>query len=146
MARRKSVEIDLDTAHRLKAQGIPTAEIARQLKLPVSTLKDHLKRTLPAKTTDVYNGSTTKVHQGGAANVHIDIPLSGLADFQEVLAWWRKRKHLLTKANESPAPTERWTLHIEKPFIEKIKVEAEVEHVTVTEVINRIIRHYYEGS
>jgi DNA invertase Pin-like site-specific DNA recombinase len=53
MARRKSVDIDLDTAHRLKAQGIPTAEIARQLKLPVSTLKDHLKRTLSTKTTDV---------------------------------------------------------------------------------------------
>jgi hypothetical protein len=79
MARRKSVDIDLETAYRLKGEGIPTAEIARQLKLPVSTLKDHLKRTLPAKTTDVY--------KGGAANVHIDIPLSDLADFQEVLAW-----------------------------------------------------------
>jgi DNA-binding transcriptional MerR regulator len=138
MARGQSVAIDLDTAHRLKAQGVPIAEIARQLKLPVSTLKDHLKRTLPAKTTDVY--------EGGAANVHIDIPLSDLADFQEVLAWWRKRKHLLNTANESPAPTERWTLHIEKPFIEKIKGEAEAEHVTVTEIINRIIRHYYAGS
>jgi hypothetical protein len=72
--------------------------------------------------------------------------LSDLADFQEVLAWWRKRKHLLGKANESPAPTERWTLHIEKPFIERIKAEAEAEHVTVTEVINRIIRHYYAGG
>src|SRR4029453_2317726 len=92
MARRT---IDLETAHRLKAQGIPTAEIARQLKLPVSTLKDHLKRTLPAKTTDVYNGGSTEVYKGGAANVHIDIHLSDLADFQEVLTWWRKRKHLL---------------------------------------------------
>src|ERR687897_461796 len=142
MARRKSVDIDLDAAHQLKAQGVPTAEIARQLKVPVSTLKDQLKRALPAKTTAVYNGGSTEVHRGGAANVHIDIPLSDLADFQEVLVWWRKRKHLLSKANESPAPTERWTLHIEKPFIEKIKAEAEAEHVTVTEVINRIIRHY----
>jgi hypothetical protein len=46
MPRGQSVEIDLDTAHRLKAQGIPTPEISRQLKLPVSTLKDHLKRPL----------------------------------------------------------------------------------------------------
>jgi hypothetical protein len=146
MARGKSVEIDWDTAHRLKAQGVSTAEIARQLKLPVSTLKDHLKRALPAKTTDVYNGGSTEVHRGGATNVHIDIPLSDLADFQEVLAWWRKRRHLLSTANESPSPTERWTLHIEKPFIEKIKAEAEAEHVTVTEIINRIIRHYYSGG
>jgi hypothetical protein len=105
-----------------------------------------VKRTLPAKTTDVYHGGSTEVHTGGATNVHIDIPLADLADFQEVLAWWRKRKHLLTKANESPAPTERWTLHIEKPFIERIKTEAEAEHVTVTEVINRIIRHYYASG
>jgi hypothetical protein len=146
MARRKSVEVDLATAHRLKAQGIPTAEIARQLKLPVSTLKDQLKRALPTKPTDVYKGGSTEVHNSRATNVHIDIPLSDLADFQEVLAWWRKRKHLLSAANESPAPTERWTLHIEKPFIERIKAEAEAEHVTVTEVINRIIRHYYAGS
>jgi len=146
MARRKSVDIDLDTAYRLKAQGIPTAEIARQLKVPVSTLKDRIKRTLPAKPTKVYNGGSTEVYKGGAANVHIDIPLSDLADFQEVLVWWRKRKHLLSAANESPAPTERWTLHIEKPFIEKIKAEAEAEHVTVTEIINRIIWHYYSGS
>jgi hypothetical protein len=144
MARGKPLEIDLEAAHRLKAQGIPTAEIARQLKLPVSTLKDYLKRALPVKTTNVYNGGSTEVHKGGAANVHIDIPLSDLADFQEMLAWWRKRKHLLAQANESPAPTERWTLHIEKPFIERIKAEAEAEHVTVTEIINRVIRHYYE--
>jgi hypothetical protein len=146
MARGQSIEIDLDTAHRLKAQGIPTAEIARQLKLPVSTLKDHLKRTLPTKPTNVHNSSPTEVYKGGAANVHMDIPLSDLADFQEVLAWWRKRRHLLSTANKSPSPTERWTLHIEKPFIEKIKAEAEAEHVTVTEIINRIIRHYYAGS
>jgi hypothetical protein len=84
MARGQSVEINLDTAHRLKAQGMPTTEIARQLKVPVSTLKDHLKRPLPAKATDVYNGGSTEVYKGGAANVHIDIPLSDLTDFQEV--------------------------------------------------------------
>ena len=94
----------------------------------------------------MYYSSPTEVHNGGATKVHIDIPLSDLDDFQEVLTWWRKRKHLLNTANESPAPTERWTLHIEKPFIEKIKAEAEAEHVTVTEIINRIIRHYYAGG
>jgi hypothetical protein len=144
MARGKFV--DVEAAHRLKSQGVPIAEIARQLKVPTSTLKDHLKRTLPVKTTDVYNGSSTEVHMSGATKVHIDLPLLDMVDFQEMLAWWRKRKHLLSKANEAPAPTERWTLHIEKPFIEKIKAEAEAEHVTVTEIINRIIRHYYVGS
>jgi hypothetical protein len=38
---------------------------------------------------------------------------------------------------------------IERPFIEvieKIKAEAATEHITVTEVIDRIIRHYDEGK
>jgi hypothetical protein len=130
MAPRKSVAIDLETAHRLKAQGIPTAEIARQLKLPVSTLKDQLKRTLPVKTTkvdiggttNVHNYKATEVHSSSSTKVHIDLPLADLADFHEMLAWWRRRKHLLAQANEAPAPTERWTLHIEKPFIQRIKV------------------------
>jgi hypothetical protein len=61
MARGKSVAIDLDEAHRLKAHGASTAEIARQLKLPVSTLKDQLKRALPAKATDVYTRGPTEV-------------------------------------------------------------------------------------
>jgi hypothetical protein len=149
--------IDLTTVHQMLADGLSKAEISRQLDVPVSTLKDRLKQALPMKAADVHNSSSTEVHTGGAtevytsgaaykgsaANVHIDLPLSDLHEFQEVLVWWRRRKHLLGQANEAPAPTERWTLHIEKPFIERVKAEAEAEHVTVTEVINRIIRHYY---
>jgi hypothetical protein len=108
---------------------------------------------LPAKTieVDIYGSTkidisrTTEIHTGSATNVHIDLPLADLADFRDLLAWWRRRKHLLAQANDAPAPTERWTLHIERPFITRIKAEAETEHVTVTEIINRIIRHYYEG-
>jgi hypothetical protein len=143
MPRGKPQEIDLTAVHQMLADGHPKAEIARQLGVAVSTLKDRLKRGLPAKATVVHNGSSTGVDFGGATKVHIDLPLADMMEFQELLAWWRKRKHLLSQANEAPAPTERWTLHIERPFIERIKAEAEAEHVTVTEVINRIIRHYY---
>jgi hypothetical protein len=59
-----------------------------------------------------------------------------------MLVWWRRRTHLLAHANDAPAPTERWTLHIERPFTARMKAEAEAEHVTVTEIINRMIRHY----
>jgi hypothetical protein len=143
--------IDLQLVRQLQAQGVPLQQIANRLKLPRSTLRDQLKRALPAQTTNVdirgstnvHTSGTTEVHSGGATKVHIDIPLADLADFHDMLAWWRRRKHLLAQANDAPAPTERWTLHIERPFIARIKAEA--EHVTVTEVINRIIRHYYEG-
>jgi hypothetical protein len=74
---------------------------------------------------------STDVHSDGAPNVHIALPL---ADVQALLAWWRRRKHLLAQANKTPAATERWTLHIEQPFIIRIKAEAKAEHVTVTKV------------
>jgi len=154
MAQGKHPPINLAAVHRLQAQGISQREIARRLQIPRSTLHDALKRSLPAKSTDIHKGRSTKVDKSGstevdnsgATKVHIDLPLADMMDFQEVLAWWRKRKHLLNLANETPAETERWTLHIEKPFIAKIKAEADAEHVTVTEVINRIIRHYYAGG
>jgi hypothetical protein len=66
--------------------------------------------------------------------------------FQEVLAWWHLRKLLLILANEIRAATERWTVHMEKPFIERIKADADAEHVTVTEMMSRIVRHYYAGG
>jgi hypothetical protein len=153
MAQGKSPDIDLDAVRQFQAEGVPLREISRRLHVPRSTLQDLLKRALPAKatdvdtrgSTDVHISGTTEVHSGGTTKVHSDLPLADLADFHELLAWWRRRKHLLAQANEAPAPTERWTLHVEKPFIARIKGEAEAEHVTVTEVINRIIRHYYEG-
>jgi transposase len=154
MAQDKRQPIDLEVVRQLQAQGLSQREIARRLQVPESTLRDQLKRALPAKPTDVHKRGTAEVHErrptevdkSGAAKVHIDLPLADMVEFQEVLAWWRKRKHLLDLANETPAETERWTLHVERPFIAKIKAEAEAEHVTVTEVINRIIRHYYAGG
>jgi Homeodomain-like domain len=117
MARGQRSPIDLEAVHELQAQGMSQSEIARRLGVPRATLYDRLKQGLPVKatdvdtrgSTDVHIRGTTDVHSGGATNVHIDLPLADLADFQEMLAWWRRRKHLLAKANDAPAPTERWT-------------------------------------
>ena len=146
MARDMLQEIDLAAVHQMLADGHSKAAIARHLSIPVTTLKDRLNRASPVKATIVHNGRPTEVHNRRPTNVHIDIPIQDMLEFQEVLAWWRKRKHLLGQANEAPADTDRWTLHVERPFIAKIKAEAEAEHVTVTEMINRIIRHYYRGG
>ena len=109
----------------------------------MTTLKDRLATPWPSRATEVHTSHTTPVDVRHTPPIHVDIPLADLVEFQEMLAWWRQRKHLLSLAAEAPAPTERWTLYVEKPFIERIKAEAEAEHVKVTEVINRIIRHYY---
>src|SRR5882724_7290989 len=101
MARGKPPDIDLDAVHQLQVEGVPLREISRRLHVPRSTLQDQLKRALPVKTTDVdTRGSTdihrsraTEVHSGGDTNVHIDLPLADLADFRDMLAWWRRRKH-----------------------------------------------------
>jgi hypothetical protein len=147
-------DIDLEKVHALLGAGHSKAAIARDLGVPVSTLKDAINRALPVKATEVYKSiptnvhfdGPTEVHNGRPTNVHIDVPIADMMEFQEVLAWWRRRKHLLGQANEAPAETERWTLHIERPFIERIKHEAESEHITHTELINRIIRFYYASG
>jgi hypothetical protein len=41
---------------------------------------------------------------------------------------------------------ERWTVYVERPFIERIKGETKSEHVTVTEFTNRMIRHDDSGE
>ena len=56
--------IDLELVRQLQAQGVPLQQIANRLKLPRSTLRDQLKRALPAKTTDVDIRGATDVHVG----------------------------------------------------------------------------------
>lgn len=140
MARGKKVAMNLEEVQQLRAQGTTAAAIARRLGIPVTTLKSHLQRAQALDVPNVHNCPPAP----RSTDVYIGIPPTDVADFQAMLAWWRRRQHLLAASQEAPADTERWTLHVEKPFIQRVKAEADAEHVTVTELINRIIRHYYQ--
>ena len=143
MAPDESPETALTPASPIPSHHTSSESLARRVHHLMKTLKDHLVTPWPSRSPAVHTSHTTPVDVHHTPPIHVDIPLADLVEFQEMLAWWRQRKHLLSLAAEAPAPTERWTLYIEKPFIVRIKAEAEAEHVKVTEVINRIIRHYY---
>jgi hypothetical protein len=65
------------------------------------------------------------------------------ADFWELIEWWRERK--LQRVYEStPRETARQTYHVEKRFIRPIHQEAEAEGVSITEVVNRAFRGYFD--
>jgi hypothetical protein len=136
-------ETALAPASPILSHHVLTESLARRIHHLMTTLKDRLVTPWPSRSTLVHTSHAAPVDVSHAPPIHVDIPLADLVEFQELLAWWRQRKYLLSLAAEAPAPTERWTLYIEKPFIERIKAEAEAERVKVTEVINRIIRHYY---
>lgn len=138
-------ETALAPASPIPSHQVSTESLSRRVHHLLKTLKDRLVTPWPSRSPSVHTRQAPPVDVGHAPPLHVDIPLADLVEFQEMLAWWRQRKHWLSLAAEAPAPTERWTLSIEKPFIERIKAEAEAEHVKVTEVINRIIRHYYAG-
>jgi hypothetical protein len=65
------------------------------------------------------------------------------SDFWEMITWWRDRKLKVVKAR-TPRDLQRQTYHVERRYIELIKHEAETEGVSITEVVNRALRGYFE--
>jgi hypothetical protein len=65
------------------------------------------------------------------------------ADFWEMMEWWRDRK--LKQIHKSvPRDLQRQTYHVERRYIELIREEAEADGVSITEVVNRALRAYFE--
>jgi hypothetical protein len=55
-----------------------------------------------------------------------------------------RRAQVATGYASTPRETLRQTYHIEKPFIRMIHREAESEGISITEVVNRAFRAYFE--
>ena len=124
--------IDDQQVQALLAEGVTQNEIARRLHIPPTTLKRHIKKS--KGIPKVYN------------DVHIAAPLTTLQDdLAEVLAWWRERKQLTQPANPE-RETERKTYHVEKCHITAIERASDLERVSITEIVNRAFRRYFEGK
>jgi hypothetical protein len=152
MARGQRSPIDLEAVHELQAQGMSQSEIARRLGVPRATLYDRLKQGLPVKATDVDTRGSTDVHIRGTTDVHSGEPPTSTSISPSPTSLTFRRcspggagastswpKPMTPRLLPSDGPAHREAVH------HSYKAEADAEHVTVTEVINRIIRHYYEG-
>ena len=65
-------------------------------------------------------------------------------EFQEMLAWWRARKQALQTRDDPKQETERKTYHVQKRYIEAIQRAADLEHVSITEIVNRAFKKFFD--
>lgn len=123
-------DIDEQRLQELLDQKLSEREIARQLDVPRTTLKRHLEKSK----------STLKVHQ----EVHIPDQLTAIQDdLIEIAAWWRERRQLTQTSTDPERETERKTYHIEKRHIAAIERAADLERVSITEIVNRAFAHFF---
>jgi DNA-binding transcriptional regulator LsrR (DeoR family) len=136
--------IDEHHVQELLAQGRSERAIAKELQVPRSTLKRYLERLQ------------------GIQNVHLSIPPSERTptvhtstlyeptpspdELADLLTWWRERKQLMQTSHDPEHETERKTYHVEKRYIAAIERDADLERVSITEIVNRAFRHYFAGK
>ena len=140
--------IDEAQLRRLLAQGVSQREIARRLGIPRSTLQGHLKHL---HSVEVHPGTPTVMPRGGPGIPQVDhrpqtpAELDAIkADLLEVVQWWRARKMPRVDPG-GPRDTQRWTVHVEKRWIARVKEMADVEGVSQTEIVDRALRQYFEA-
>ena len=136
--------IDEQRVRRLLAQGKSQREIAQALKIPRTSLQRLIKHLdgssslQPLSPTPAI--SPPVVDTGTLSPAELEAVKS---DFWEMITWWRDRKLKVVQAS-TPRDTQRQTYHVERRYIELIKHEAETEGVSITEVVNRALRMYFE--
>jgi len=69
-----------------------------------------------------------------------------ISDLQELVMWWQERKATLLQTNDASRETERTTFHVERRWIEAIRRQADLDHLTITQVVNEAFRQYFEGK
>jgi hypothetical protein len=65
---------------------------------------------------------------------------------EELTAWWQERKATLAKATDTTQETERMTFHVERRWIEAIRRQADLDGLTITEVVNQAFRQHFKGE
>jgi hypothetical protein len=65
---------------------------------------------------------------------------------EELAMWWQERKATLAKATDTTQETERMTFHVERRWIEAIRRQADLDGLTITEVVNQAFRQHFKGE
>ena len=126
------------------SEGLTQNEIARRTGIPRSTLRRRLQELgVPKGKKGVPLGLISST-----PNVHISTPppaaiTESWDELAEMLDWWRARKHALQIEGDAEQETERKTYHVQKRYIEAIQRAADLEHVSITEIVNRAFAHYF---
>ena len=125
----------------LISEGLSQAEIARRTGMARSTLRRRMEKlSRPQASTGTSDAGTPIVYTG--IQTAVDFAESW-DEFQEMLAWWRERKRALQTEADTEHETERKTYHVQKRYIEAIQRAADLEHVSIMQIVNRAFAHYF---
>jgi hypothetical protein len=116
-------------------KGLSQGEIAHRTGIPKSTLNARIKAL----------GLTRK---RALANSPSDGPTGPLtppqiAALPELLDWWQRRQETRAAAVEGNRQTERVTFHVEKRWIDAIRRQADLDHATITQIVNRALQAFF---
>jgi hypothetical protein len=129
----------------LKQAGASQREIERQTGIPRTTVQRILQRP---RIPEVYQGGPHESSPQVPAVTSEPAPLTTLdsikTDLLELVDWWRARKMRRVDSG-TPRETQRWTVHVDKRWIDVVKVAADVEGVSQAEIVDRAFRQYFEG-
>jgi Winged helix-turn-helix DNA-binding len=114
----------------LLSEGLSQTEIARRTSIPRSTLR---RRIGKLNALNVYL-CTQELDQDSESN----------KDLRELLEWWRARKRALQTEANTEQETERKTYHVQKRYIEAIQRAADLERVSIMEIVNRAFKKFFE--
>jgi transcriptional regulator with XRE-family HTH domain len=139
--------ITKDKLQQLLKQGLSQREIARRTGISRSTLRQRIK------ALGTHQGNL-RVQQSSSARMR-EVPLGtplpqafmdAWEDLQEMQTWWRARKRA-HQTEHTHHETQRHTYHVEKRYIEAIKRAADLEGVSLMEIVNRAFRQFFrEGG
>ena len=131
----------------LLAQGVSQRTIAKRLHVG----RGRINR-LVARQQGLPDRHRPEVHRGITEILPCEqmaptkgVPADMVFDIMEMVEWWRQRKKIAQEYEGTPRQTQRMTYHVEPRFIELIKQFAKAEGVSVTDVVNRAFRQFFEG-
>ena len=80
----------------------------------------------------------------GMPQVYGEMLITMINDLQEIVTWWQERKATLAQASDTTQETERITFHVERRWIEAIRRQADLDGLTITQVVNEAFRQHFE--
>ena len=125
-------------------EGLSSSDIARRTGIARSTLRRRLKKFgTPQVDIGVQSEGTPVVHQ--------DLPEPTQSpesneDLRGLLQWWDARKRALQNGDDIDQETQRQTYHVQKRYIEAIKRAADLERVSIMEIVNRAFKQFFHDE
>jgi len=136
MARHADYETQLRNFH---AQGFSQRTMARLLNLSTSTVAKRLKQLGLSAPVD----PPPRVSTQRRLHSHPAIPEPMLNDLRELVDWWRDRRAALQPSPDASRKTERVTFQVEQRWLEAIRRQAELDGVTMTQVVNQAFQAFF---